>query len=100
MILEAAILKVKEDKRDNFEEKFREASKIIATIPGYIQHTLNKCIEQEGKYLLLVEWQSLEDHTIGFRGSKAYEEWKLLLHHYYEPFPNVDHYEKVDLSEK
>lgn len=97
MILETAILNVKEDKIGDFEETFREASKIIATIPGYIQHTLNKCIEQEGKYLLLVEWQSLEDHTIGFRESEAYTTWKSLLHHYYEPFPNVEHFEKVDL---
>ncbi|MCG7338982.1 antibiotic biosynthesis monooxygenase [Staphylococcus sp. ACRSN] len=98
MILEAAILNVKEHKRDNFEETFRKASKIIEAIPGYIQHTLNKCLEEEGKYLLLVEWQNLEDHTIGFRESEAYKEWKALLHHYYEPFPTVEHFEKVDLA--
>jgi heme-degrading monooxygenase HmoA len=45
--------------------------------------------------LLLVEWESLEAHTQGFRGSAAYEEWRRLLHHFYEPFPVVEHFEPV-----
>lgn len=55
--------------------------------------SLSRCLEEPNRYLLLVEWEQLEDHTIGFRGSTAYEEWRSLLHHFYDPFPIVDHYE-------
>jgi heme-degrading monooxygenase HmoA len=41
---------------------------------------------------LLVWWNRLEDHTVGFRGSPEYQEWKRLLHHFYDPFPEVEHY--------
>jgi heme-degrading monooxygenase HmoA len=50
------------------------------------------------KYVLLVQWQKVEDHTVGFRQSPQYQEWKRLLHHFYEPFPTVGHYEPVFIS--
>ena len=65
---------------------------------GYIRHSLSRCLETDIQYLLLVEWETLEDHTIGFRGSAEYAEWKALLHHYYDPFPVVEHYEPVNLD--
>jgi hypothetical protein len=40
----------------------------------------------------------LEDHTIGFRQSAAYQEWRKLLHHFYDPFPVVEHFRKVELN--
>ncbi len=92
MILEVAILDVKEEEIKNFEETFREASKIISSKKGYVSHSLQKCIEKDNRYLLMVTWQTLEDHTIGFRESKEYLQWKKLLHHFYEPFPIVEHY--------
>ena len=52
-------------------------------------------MEQADKYLLIVQWQTLEDHTEGFRKSGPYSEWKNLLHHFYEPFPTVEHYKKI-----
>lgn len=99
MILEGAMLQVKEGLELEFEEAFRKASKIISSMKGYISHELNRCIEVEGKYLLSVKWEHLEDHTIGFRESEEYVEWKSLLHHFYEPFPIVEHFEKVHLTE-
>jgi heme-degrading monooxygenase HmoA len=92
MILEVAVLYVKEGQCDNFESDFKKAGQYIGSIPGYIRHSLQKCIEQDNKYLLLVEWQKLEDHTVGFRQSEAYNHWRQLLHHYYDPFPIVEHY--------
>jgi heme-degrading monooxygenase HmoA len=96
MILEVAILNVIPELTDEFEASFRKASKIIASIDGYIKHELQRCLEKENQYILLVHWQSLEDHTVGFRGSEPYQEWKRLLHHYYDPFPTVEHYEQVN----
>ncbi|EGQ26179.1 MULTISPECIES: antibiotic biosynthesis monooxygenase family protein [Sporosarcina] len=98
MILEAAMLQVREGMELEFEASFHKASHIISSRKGYISHELNCCIEAKGKYLLLVNWESLEDHTIGFRQSSEYQEWKSLLHHFYNPFPIVEHFQKVDLS--
>lgn len=92
MILEVAILRIKNGLTPTFETAFKEASAIISSMKGYINHELQKCIEDDHKYILLVRWEHLEDHTIGFRGSPEYQEWKKLLHHFYDPFPTVEHY--------
>lgn len=99
MILESAILYVTEAQEQDFEKDFEEAGQYISSIAGYTGHTLHKCLEEKGKYLLSVEWEKLEDHTDGFRKSVAYLEWKRLLHHYYDPFPIVEHYELVIKNE-
>ena len=100
MILEAVILFVKPNQATEFENNFRLASTIICKMNGYIEHELQKCIEVENKYLLLIKWESLEDHTIGFRNSAEYQEWKKLLHHFYEPFPIVEHFNLVYQNKK
>jgi len=98
MILEVAILTVRSGLEGEFEEAVREASRLIAAMPGYLTHELHRCLEVGNKYLLLVQWHRLEDHTAGFRGSPEYQEWKRMLHHFYEPFPTVEHFERIDLS--
>lgn len=95
MILEVAILDVKSGMANEFETAFKAASTIIASMPGYISHELQRCLETTNRYILLVRWQKLEDHTVGFRQSLEYQEWRSLLHHFYEPFPTVEHYEIV-----
>ena len=95
MILEVAILDLKPGMADEFEAAFKVASKIIAAVPGYISHELQHCLENSDRYILLVHWQKLEDHTIGFRQSPEYQEWRSLLHHFYDPFPTVEHYQMV-----
>jgi heme-degrading monooxygenase HmoA len=95
MILEVAILDVIPTETQAFETAFKVAEKIIASMQGYINHSLKRCIEQPNRYILLVNWTDLEAHTIGFRQSAEYQEWKRLLHHFYSPFPTVEHYEDV-----
>ena len=95
MITEIAVLNIKKGKSKLFETAFNEAQSIISSMKGYIEHELLKCLEEDDKYLLIVRWQTLEDHTKGFRNSNQYNEWKKLLHHFYEPFPNVEHYKKI-----
>jgi heme-degrading monooxygenase HmoA len=92
MILEVAILNVIPGQESAFEPAFARAILILASTSGYVSHELRRSIEKPSRYLLLVHWQSLEDHTIGFRGSPQYQEWKALLHHFYDPFPTVEHY--------
>lgn len=95
MILEVATLDVRPGQEGEFEAAFRQASTIIAGMPGYRSHQLQRCLERTNRYVLLVNWDTLEDHTVGFRGSSGYQEWKALLHHFYDPFPTVEHYTLV-----
>ena len=95
MILEVAILDVIPEQTAEFERSFSEAQKIISLMKGYISHQLQKCLEKPNRYILLVNWETLDDHTQGFRGSAEYQEWRRLLHHFYDPFPEVEHYRLV-----
>ena len=94
-MLEVAILNVVGGKEAEFEAAFRTASVIISSMEGYVSHQLQHCIENKNRYILLVNWKSLEAHTIGFRTSEQFQEWKKLLHHFYTPLPIVEHYELV-----
>jgi heme-degrading monooxygenase HmoA len=96
VILEHALLPVKPGQEASFESAFAEAKAIIAGMPGFLRLMLSRCRERPNTYLLLVEWDRLVDHTEGFRGSPQYQEWRRLLHGFYEPFPVVEHYEQVD----
>jgi len=95
MILEMARLDVIRGREKEFERSFAEAKEIISATPGYLGHELKRCVEKPSRYLLLVNWERLEDHTEGFRGSPQYQQWKALLHHYYDPFPEVEHFREV-----
>ena len=95
MILESAPLQVRPGQSQAFESAFAQAQAIIASMPGYRSHELQRCLEREGHYLLLVRWDSVQAHEVGFRKSPQYQEWKRLLHHFYDPFPTVLHYEAV-----
>ena len=98
MIREVAILNIRPGTQDEFERDFALAVPLIQSIPGYLDHELGRCLDTPDRYALLVRWQSLEAHTIGFRQSLAYLEWKRLLHHYYDPFPLVEHYQTLPRS--
>lgn len=92
MILEHAVLPVIPGCEAEFLEAFRQARPIIASMPGFIDLSLNRGIERPNRFLLLVRWETLEAHTVGFRQSAEYLRWKALLHHFYDPFPEVDHF--------
>jgi len=91
-VLEVAILDIKRGQVPVFQAAFGEAQHIIASMPGYGRHELRRCVENDHRFLLLVWWDSVESHQVGFRRSPQYQEWKRLLHHFYEPFPTVEHY--------
>jgi heme-degrading monooxygenase HmoA len=91
MILESALLDVRPGQEDAFLASFAEARPLIAVQPGFHSLELRRCIDDRAggrsRFLLLVEWERLEDHTEGFRRSAEYEQWRALLHHYYDPSP-------------
>jgi len=96
VIVEHALLPVRPDLHADFEAAFARAAPLIAGMRGFRDLSLSHCLEDDGLYLLLVEWESLEDHTVGFRSSPEYQEWRRLLHGFYDPFPTVQHFESVD----
>ncbi len=89
------MLDVRPGEAPAFEQAFAEAQSILRASPGYQRHELRRCAERESRYLLLVWWDSIESHTEEFRGSPGYQRWKTLLHHFYDPFPTVEHYARV-----
>lgn len=91
-------MQIKPGQTASFEAEFAIAQEIIASMSGYLGHELQRCIEDDHQYLLLVRWEKLEDHTVGFRQSAQYQEWRKLLHHFYDPFPTVLHYAAAKLN--
>jgi heme-degrading monooxygenase HmoA len=94
MILEIAILSVKAGQEAAFEAALREARPLVEAIPGFGGLELRRCVETPNRYVLLAKWRAVEDHTIGFRGSPQYQEWRNRLHHFFDPFPTVEHYQE------
>jgi heme-degrading monooxygenase HmoA len=94
MILEVGILNVRMGEEAAFESAMRDARPIIEASPGFGGLEIRKCVETSNRYLLLAKWRSVEDHTIGFRKSPQYQEWRKRLHHFYDPFPTVEHYQE------
>ena len=82
-------------REDEFLAAMEQAKALIAASPWFVSLRVERCVERPNGFLLLVEWERLEDHTEGFRGSPAYEQWRGALHHFYDPFPTVEHYDVV-----
>ena len=95
MITEHALLEVIAGQEDAFVEAMDTAKDLVAASPGFVSLRVERSVERPGCFLLLVEWERLEDHTEGFRNSAAYQEWRTALHHFYDPFPFVEHFEPV-----
>ncbi len=95
MIVEHALLPVTPGREVEFEAAFVEARTIIASMRGCRSVSIARGIESPSTYLLLVDWDTLDDHTSGFRGSAEYGRWRALLHHFYDPFPAVEHFAPV-----
>ncbi|HWF16415.1 MAG TPA: antibiotic biosynthesis monooxygenase [Acidimicrobiales bacterium] len=95
MITEHAVLEVLPGRELEFTASMERAKSLIAASPGFVALRVERCVERPSRFLLLVEWERLEDHTEGFRGSPAYDEWRAALHHFYDPFPVVEHFEAV-----
>jgi heme-degrading monooxygenase HmoA len=95
VILEVATLAVQPGEESRFESAFRDAARYIAAAPGYVEHELQHCVETPGKYVLLVRWQSVEDHTVRFKGSAGYQLFRAVIHPFYAEPPRAEHFERV-----
>jgi len=95
VITEHALLDVTLGREEEFVESMERAKAIVAASPGFVSLRVERCVERPSCFLLLVEWERLEDHTEGFRGSAGYRDWRAALHHFYDPFPVVEHFEPI-----
>lgn len=93
MILETASFKIKAGESPAFERAFHEAAKVICQAKGYVSHEMQRSVDQADHYLLLVKWQTREDHVVGFRESPLFVEWRRLIGPYFASMPEVEHYE-------
>lgn len=95
MILEVAMLKVHAGQESAFEAAMVQAAPVIAGSTGYLRHELRRCMETPGRFLLLVQWETLEAHTVGFRQSAAFARWREIIGGFFAEAPMVEHYEGV-----
>jgi heme-degrading monooxygenase HmoA len=95
MILEAAILSIAPAQKGEFEAAFTEARLLLSGMPGFISYQLQRCIETDGRYLLLAEWDTVEHHMVGFRQSPQFVRWRALLGPFFASAPTVEHYQLV-----
>jgi heme-degrading monooxygenase HmoA len=103
MILELAIIEIKEGTNIAFEKNLDQAQHVLSQAEGYIGHEFKKCIERNNRYILLIKWTTLAAHigdaangsTEGFRGSELFKEWRSLIGHFFENPPLVEHYEQL-----
>jgi heme-degrading monooxygenase HmoA len=92
MIIEHALLSVRQGEELAFEAAMAEAKPLIAESPGFVSIEVRPALEAAGTYLLLVRWQSVADHRDGFRNSSRYQTWRDLLHRFYDPMPSVSYF--------
>lgn len=95
MILELATIDIKAKQGAEFEAALLQAQEVLKTAKGYVSHEFKKCIEQENRYILLITWETLEDHTVGFRESELFQRWRIIIGPYFDKAPVVVHYTAI-----
>ena len=95
MVVESVYLDIKKNQVPDFLQAFHKAEPLIGNADGYISHSLMQCLDNNHRFLLTVQWKTLESHTVNFRQSAQYKKWKKLLHHFYDPFPTVSHFKPI-----
>ena len=96
MILEHADIRIDPAQASAFEEAIeRGARSVISNAKGFQGFQVNRSIESPGRYLLTIDWDTLEDHTVGFRGSPAFAEWRAIVGPFFVAPPVVEHFDLV-----
>ncbi len=96
MVLEHAVITVREGASEAFEAALDRPGRSSPAPPGSVSLSLHRGRGGPDRYLLLVEWETLEDHMVGFRESERFTQWRALIGPFFESPPLVDHFEPVD----
>ena len=92
MVLEQVHITVAPERVSDYQQAFEQARPQVQCQPGCKSCQLLPALDHPGQFLLLIEWETKEHHTEGFRKSPAYQEWSRLLHPFYDTFPTVNYY--------
>jgi len=93
MILEHADIRILPGRQAEFDAAIkRGVETVIAKARGYRGHKVQKCIESPERYLLMIYWDTLENHTVDFRGSPAFQDWRAIVGPFFAGAPVVEHF--------
>ena len=99
MILEVADIRIAPGRNAEFDAALeRGLSSVVSRAEGYRSHRVVKGIESPERYLLMIWWETLEDHTVGFRGGPLFPEWRAIVGPFFATPPSVEHYTVVTES--
>jgi heme-degrading monooxygenase HmoA len=100
MILEIADIRIHTGQNAEFEAAIeRGVGKVIAHAKGFHGFKVNRSMETPERYVLQIFWATLEDHTVGFRESPAFTEWRSIVGPFFAAPPHVEHFELVAQSD-
>ncbi|MEO1134393.1 MAG: antibiotic biosynthesis monooxygenase family protein [Cyanobacteria bacterium J06639_1] len=94
-VTEIATVTLKPGEQENFEKAIAEAYQYLRSSPGYLSHELKQCVEQSDRYVLTIQWETLEAHTVTFRESENFAQWRACIGQYFAQPPEVLHYRLV-----
>ena len=93
MILEVADIRIPPGKNAEFEAAVAKGlATVVSRAGGYVAHKVQRCIESPERYLLMIWWSTLEDHTVGFRQGPLFAEWRAFVGPFFATPPNVEHF--------
>ncbi len=96
MIYEIADIRIKPGQQAEFEKAIQTGvNTVIANAQGFLGFSIQHSIESPERYLLRIRWNALEDHTVGFRQSDAFAQWRSIVGPFFAEPPQVEHFEVV-----
>jgi len=95
MFLEIAQIDVKPGMESEFESGVQKAAPLFRRAKGCKGMELQRSVELPGRYRLFVQWETIENHTVDFRGSADFQEWRKLVGHCFAQPPQVEHTRQV-----
>lgn len=99
MILELADIRIQPGKQAEFDAAIKKGvESVIAKAKGFRGYKINKGIESPERYVLMIFWETLENHTVDFRGSPAFQDWRALVGPFFAAPPTVEHFDLLSKS--
>ena len=95
MVIETAYMEIIEGKEQEFEIALEEAKKVLAQAKGFNDIYVHRGIERPNVYMLALQWDTIEDHTIGFRESDLFAQWRAFIGPYFANPPAVEHWDLI-----
>jgi len=96
LIMETAQLRIADGREEAFEQALETAKAVLAQAPGFRAIHVHRGIERPDTFLLAIGWDTLEDHTVGFRESPLFAQWRGIISEFFAEPPQVEHWQLLD----